>query len=790
MRDMVGEQDLTFGSLLRHLRESAGLTQEELALRAGLSRRAISALERGERQRPYPYTVRTLAEALGLSEEERASLMATLPRNGAAAPPTLPTTQVVNLPVPPTPLLGREPELEQIRAYLREVRLLTFTGLGGVGKTRLALETARDTAVDFPDGVAFVALASLADPALVVPTAARSMGLSVAGGQSPHETLSAYLQEKRLLLVLDNFEHLMEAAPEVAELLSSCPDLTVLITSRAPLRLRGEREYPVPPLDVPDPSRVPDVEEIVDAPAARLFVERAQEASPTFELTVTNAAAVAAICRRLDGLPLALELAAAKVRFLGPMELLSRLDRALEAGAARDLPERQRTMHSTMNWSYELLHGPEKELFERLSVFSGGFTLEAAEAVGAEPGASGAVPEGEVLLLLGNLVEQSLVVAKPGQDEDATRYRMLEPVRQYAQELHEESGEAGDIHREHAEFFLELAERADPELRGPKQALWVRRLEQENDNLRAAMSWALSVGDHDTAVRLGWALYQFWWYRGHQREGRRWMEEALSNRGAMPASARAKASFVAGTMAMGQADLQSAKPLLKESLTLFRELKDTRGAALALGATGLIALSLKQHERAVIYFDEAADLYLEAEDKWSAAVMLCFLAVAWLDQGDHSRAKRLAERGLVLSQEAGHRRGTSTNLYVLARLEQAEGDHEQARRLFEEGLTLSSEVGDKTYVAYCLEGLAAIAASEDRLERAARLWGAAETLLERIEVTAYPYAPDHSLYQEQVAAARARLNEQTWVEAWAEGRAMTFEQAVEYALENDDLSPE
>ena len=303
------------------------------------------------------------------------------------------------------------------------------------------------------------------------------------------------------------------------------------------------------------------------------------------------------------------------------------------------------------------------------------------------------------------------------------------------------------------------------------------------------MSWALFAGDDDTAVRLGWALLTFWWYRGHQREGRRWMEEVLSKGAAMPESARARALFVAGTMAMGQADLQSAKPLLEESLSLFRELKDKRGAALALGATGLIALSLKQHERGVIYFEEATDLCLEAEEKWSAAIMLCFLAVAWLNQGDHSRAKRLAERGLALSQEAGHRRGTSTNLYVLARLEQAEGNHEQARQLFEEGLTLSAEVGDKTYVAYCLEGLAAIAASEDRLVCAARLWGAAEALLETIEVTAYPYAPDRSLYQGQVAAARARLDEQTWVEAWAEGRAMTFEQTVEYALENDEVWP-
>jgi predicted ATPase/DNA-binding XRE family transcriptional regulator len=784
MRDTVGDQGLTFGSRLRQLREGAGLTQEELALRAGLSPRAISALERGERQRPYPHTVRTLADALGLTEQERASLLATLPSRATAAPATLLTPQVVNLPVPPTPLVGREWELEQIRASLHEVRLLTLTGPGGVGKTRLALEAARDAAEDFPDGVTFVALASLRAPVLVVPTVARSVRLSEAAGRSSHEVLRDYLQEKRLLLVLDNFEHLMEAAPEVSALLGSCPDLTVLTTSRSPLRLRGEREYPVAPLNVPDPSGAPDAEEIIDAPAARLFVERAKEASPTFEITGANAAAVAAICWRLDGLPLALELAAAKARFLAPTELLTRLDRALEAGTARDLPERQRTMRGTMDWSYELLHEPEKELFKRLSVFSGGFTLEAAEAVGT----SGAVAEEEVLLLLGNLVEQSLVVAKPGEDEDPTRYRMLELVRQYAQELLEESGDAGDVHREHVKFFLELAELARREMYRPGPVMWLEKLEQENDNLRAAMSWALSAGDHDTAARLGWELNPFWWYRGHQREGRRWMEEALSNRGAMPVSARAKASFIAGNMAMGQADFQPAQMLLEESLTLFRELTDNEGTALALGSAGLVALNLKQHERAVDYLEEAVDLYLEIGVKLNAAGLLSFLAVAWLDQGDHSRAKRLAKRALALSQEAGHSRGSPITLYVLARLAHAEHNFEQARRLFEENLTFSAEMGDKTHIAYCLEGLAAVAVSEDRLVYAARLWGAAETLLETIEVTAYPYAPDRSLYQEQVAT-RARVDDQTWVKALTEGRTMTFEQAVAYALEDDEASP-
>jgi tetratricopeptide (TPR) repeat protein len=363
---------------------------------------------------------------------------------------------------------------------------------------------------------------------------------------------------------------------------------------------------------------------------------------------------------------------------------------------------------------------------------------------------------------------------------------MLEPVRQYAREKLEESGEARDVHREHAEYFLELTERADPELRGPNQAVWLDRLEQENDNLRAAMSWALSAGDDDTAVRFGWALLNFWWYRGHQREGRRWMEEALSKSATMPASARAKALFVTGAMASGQADFQSAESLVEESLKLFRELKDKLGSAYALSNAAYAALGQGQPQRAITLTEEAVDLFLEEGEKSLAAVMLNFLAVAWLNQGDHSRAKRLAERGLALSQEVGHKSATSTILYVLARLAQAEHNHEQARRLFEEGLTYSAEVGDMTQVAYCLEGLAAIAASENRLVWAARVWGAAEALLETIEITARPYAPDRSLYQEQVAAASSRLDEQTWVKGWTEGRAMTLEQAVDYALDREE----
>jgi len=425
-------------------------------------------------------------------------------------------------------------------------------------------------------------------------------------------------------------------------------------------------------------------------------------------------------------------------------EIANRLDdcfRLLSAGSRTAMP-RHRTLHATMDWSHELLPEEEQILFRRLSVFAGGFTLDAAESVCAGEG----LERDAVLDLLSHLVDKSLVRMR--EESGEARYRLLETIRQYGREKLSESGEAEKFRERHAGYYLALAEAAEPELKGAWQVAWLERFEQEHDNLRAAISWSLERSNLQDAARLGWALWLFWWIRGHFAEGRRPMDQALLGEGnaAMPASARAQALYVAGTMACGQGDHRSAEPLLDESATLFRELGDRRGVAYALGSAAVLAITQERYERGIVYSEEATDLFLEVGDKWGAAPMLGCSAVGWLNRGEHGRAKSLAERGLALCRETGDKHGTSIALSTLAGVAQAERNYERARDLFEEGLTVSAELGNQADVVHCLAGLASIAAAEGTIVRAACLWGAAEALFEKIEAV-YAYVPDRSLHR-------------------------------------------
>jgi predicted ATPase/DNA-binding XRE family transcriptional regulator len=774
-----------FGRRLRALREGAGLSQEELAARAGLTAKGIGALERGERRHPRSHTVRSLAAALTLSDADRGAFLAAVPKRAGGAlshaearvgtfalPAALPAA-------PPTLLLGREQEVRAVFSLLEkgEARLLTLTGPGGVGKTRLALEVAGGAKEMFTDGVAFVALASLKDADLVFSTIFRTLGLQEVGGRSVRETLHEHLRGSRMLLVLDNFEHVMEAAPEVADLLATCPDLVVLATSRAALRVRGEKEYPVQPLAVPDPSRSPDMGIVNSSPAARLFADRAGEANPSFEITSKNAASVAAICWRLGGLPLALELAAAKSRYLGPTELLSRLDRALEAGGARDLPERQRTMGATLDWSHDLLSDEEKALFRHLSVFAGGFGLEAAEAAG---GAGEARAE-DALILLGSLVEQSLVTAEP-EAPGETRYRMLEPIRQYALEQLHKSGEEEEARRRHAEHYCAFAEQVGPELTGPRMVEWLDRLEAERDNLRAAVSWLLSNGRGELSVRLTYALRRFFWSRGQHGEVRRWMEEVLTDDAVTPGT-RARAIYVLQLMRYRLGDEESIWAP-KDTAAVLRTAGDMVGAADVLILAGVASLRAGDTEQAVRLLQESHSLYGSVGDEQGCAQALVFLGGIPLGRCEVERAEEYFERGLQLARRSGNPLSMYVALYHMALAAHGKEEYSRAGRYYAEALMVGKLTKDRTHVALAIVGLAECSAMQGNPERAARLYGAADAVFRSVGMSFHPLHASSSFHERHLDLTRENLDPETFEAARAAGRAMTLEEAVAEALED------
>jgi non-specific serine/threonine protein kinase len=692
-----------------------------------------------------------------------------------------------NLPLQPTPLIGREREVHTVRTLLSrpDVRLMTLTGVAGTGKTRVGLQVAAESSDAFVDGVVFVGLAPIRDPALVAPTIGQLLGVRDLGSRPILESLTASLRERRLLLVLDNFEQILPAAPVVAELLAACPELKILVTSRAALHLRGEHEYPVPPLALPDPGHDPLARAIAASAAVALFVERATDVRPEFQLSDENATAVAEICRRLDGLPLALELAAPRVKLFSPHAMLSRLERRLPllTGGARDLPARQQTLRDAIAWSYDLLREPEQRLFRRLGVFVGGFTLEAAEVV---CGVDGDL-EIETLDGVGSLVEHSLV-GRGETSHGEPRFTMLETVREFALERLEASGEASSIRRRHRDGFLALAERAAADLRGPRDAQWFDQLEVEHGNLRAALDWSETEADGiESAARIMEALAWFWVLRSHLREAQSRVERLVAH-GSGGTAARARLYNVAGYLAFSRGDPTEAARWLDQSLALWRERGDSRGLATALVHLGGAARASSDPARATLLFEESADLVRRAgPDRARDAILAAYTEAPFGNlsrlaeqQGDLARARALLDEDLAFCRAFGDSHGVANALRALAGLSYRQQDTERATILLKESLVLFDDLADAPCISNTLELLAYVATLQGRQRRAARLLGAAEV---QLGVTGLaPMLMVRAVHDDAVAAARAGLGDEAFAAAWAEGRAMTLQQAVAYGL--------
>jgi len=684
-------------------------------------------------------------------------------------------SQLQNLPHQATPFLGREREVAEVVTLLRsgDTRLVTLTGPGGTGKTRLALHAAADLLDAFLDGVVFVPLAALRDPELVPSAVAGALGLREVAGRPPAEVMQQAVAGKRLLLVLDNLEQVVDAAPFVGELLASSPTLGVLATSRLPLRLRAEHEYPVPPLALP-PVNAASLEELRQYESVRLFVERAQAVRANFTLTPENAAAVAEISRRLDGLPLAIELAAARVRVFPPATLLARLEKRLPllTGGPRDAPARQQTLRNAIEWSYDLLSSEEQTLYRRLAVFGGGAALRAVEVVAA--------PEGELDVLggLDRLVEHSLLQSGEGPDGEP-RFMMLETIREYGLERLVQSGEAEATQRAHAEFFLALAEEAEPELTGAEQVAWLDRLDAEHDNLRAALGWALDA-DPQIALRLARGLGWFWFLRGYLNEGRSWLDSTLAASGE-PGPIHVGAYAAAGRLARHLGDYGGAIALLERSLALARTFQDRRAEALALHELGALAgLAEGDAVREAALTEASLALWRELGDAWGTARTLNNLGYEAYLQGDFDRAVSLLDEGVTLARAAGDRSALGYVLDSRGVLAEAQGELERATELYREALAVAQQAGNPLVEAFALSSLAGIAARQGQPARAARMWGAASALRDAIG-TRLPLEEEER-FAGPVSATREILGEDAFAAAWDEGRAQPLDQVVAEAL--------
>jgi predicted ATPase/DNA-binding SARP family transcriptional activator len=689
-----------------------------------------------------------------------------------------------NLPVPTTSFVGREREIAEVKQLLGHGRLVTLTGAGGCGKTRLALRVADDLVEAYPDGVWWVELAALTDPALVCPTLAGVLGVREQPGRPLEATLAAVLRPKRLLLLLDNCEHLAAVcARHVEALLHACPGLRCLVTSREALGVAGETTWVVPSLSVP-PQQSPAgdcVSHVVQYEAVRLFAERAAAALPAFILTDENAAAVAQICRRLDGIPLALELAAARVKVLSPEQIVARLEDcfSLLTGGSRTALPRHQTLRATMDWSYDLLGEPERVLFRRLAVFAGGFTLEAAEAICADAGQN-AISSYRILDLLSRLVDKSLVgVEARGQ---AVRYCLLETVREYARERLRQAGEEDWVRSRHLDFFLRLAEEAEPRKVRAGEVDAINRQAHEYDNLRAALEWsAAAEGRAESGLRLAGALFEFWQMGGYAREGYGWLKRLLE-RGGEAAAVRARALQGAGELAACLGDFHAACSSIEQGLALYRQLDDKPGIAYALLVLGSqVAMAQDDRASARPLLEECLALYRDLGDRAGAAAAMAELGYLTYWQGDCAAGCAFIEEGLAMQRELGLMTYASRSALFLGHIARQEGCYAVARSRYAECMAILWEMKVSYGLFYALAAFGCLAAAEGRLERAARLCGATERVGEAAGVVMVPH--ERTWYDRAVAAARAGLGAEAFATAWAAGRAMTLEEAVAYALE-------
>ena len=700
-------------------------------------------------------------------------------RPGESRPLLPPRRRLDNLPAQLSTFIGREQEIAEIGRLLGSSRLLTLTGSGGCGKTRLALRVAAQRLEQYPDGVWLVELAPLSEPALVPKAVASALRLPDQPGRPLTDTVADYLRTKNALLLWDNCEHLLRACQGLTEtLLQESAGVRVLATSREALGVEGEATYRVPSLRLPDTRRVLPAAHLAGYDGIRLFTERAALCRPGFALTEGNAPAIVQICHRLDGMPLAIEFAAARVTVLSVEQIAARLDdrfRLLTGGARKSLP-RQQTLRATLDWSYDLLSEDERTLLRRLSVFAGGWTLEAAEAVCGRDGLAAS----DILNLLARLVEKSLVVVETHNAE--ARYHLLETVRQYTQEKLIDEGTAAQVRRAHRDWYLTLAEQAAPQLHGPLAESWLARLETEHDNLRAALEW--SGGEPDGAeagLRLVGALHLFWFRHDHWSDGMRWTEGALARSSEAPPAAVARALVPATDFAWRRGDYQLAKAYGEKGLALCRQSGDEDAKGFLLCYLGISSMRQADYGQAAALFDDCVRAARATGNRWLYAVTLVQLGIlAWF-QGDDERATAFHIQTVAIFREVGDKWGIAYALHRFGRDVALQHRHyDQATAFFRESLILCGEATNRWISGECLEGLARVASAKGRCEHAGRLFGAAEA---QREIVGHRFAPpDQDSHNHSVTSARAAAGDAAFTTAWAEGRAMTLEQSVEYAM--------